>query len=106
MKELGIKKTVLLTGDNEETAKRVALELGVDEYYANLLPEDKVTLLERYLSDNVPTVAFVGDGINDAPVLARTDVGIAMGGLGSDAAIEAADVVIMEDDISRDNRRN
>lgn len=100
LKELGIKKTVLLTGDNEETAKRVALELGVDEYYANLLPEDKVTLLERYLSDK-PSVAFVGDGINDAPVLARTDVGIAMGGLGSDAAIEAADVVIMEDDISR-----
>ncbi|MGB4434979.1 MAG: heavy metal translocating P-type ATPase [Defluviitoga tunisiensis] len=100
LKELGIKKTVLLTGDNEETAKRVALELGVDEYYANLLPEDKVTLLERYLSDK-PSVAFVGDGINDAPVLARSDVGIAMGGLGSDAAIEAADVVIMEDDISR-----
>jgi ATPase, P-type (transporting), HAD superfamily, subfamily IC len=66
LKELGIKKTVLLTGDNEETAKRVALELGVDEYYANLLPEDKVDLLERYLN-NVHTVAFVGDGINDAP---------------------------------------
>lgn len=100
LKKLGIKKTVLLTGDNEETARKVALELGVDEYYANLLPEDKVALLERYLN-NVHTVAFVGDGINDAPVLARTDVGIAMGGLGSDAAIEAADVVIMEDDISK-----
>lgn len=98
LKEIGIKNTVLLTGDNKKTAQKVAKYLGIDEYYAKLLPEDKVNILEKYLKEK-PSVGFVGDGINDAPVLARADVGIAMGGLGSDAAIEAADVVIMEDDL-------
>ncbi|RAO99023.1 ATPase [Petrotoga sp. 9PW.55.5.1] len=98
LKEIGIKNTVLLTGDNKKTAQKVAKYLGIDEYYAKLLPEDKVKILEQYLKEK-PSVGFVGDGINDAPVLARADVGIAMGGLGSDAAIEAADVVIMEDDL-------
>jgi Cd2+/Zn2+-exporting ATPase len=98
LKEIGIKNTVLLTGDNKKTAEKVAKYLGIDEYYAKLLPEDKVNILEQYLKEK-PSVGFVGDGINDAPVLARADVGIAMGGLGSDAAIEAADVVIMEDDL-------
>ena len=100
LKKLGIKKTVLLTGDNEKIGRNIALNLGIDEYYGKLLPEDKVKLLEKYLKEK-PSVAFIGDGINDAPVLARADVGIAMGGLGSDAAIEASDIVIMEDDLSK-----
>lgn len=87
---------VMLTGDNEKTAKDIASKLGIDQYYASLLPEDKVTKIEELLS-NTDKVAFVGDGINDAPVLTRADIGIAMGGLGSDAAIEASDVVIMDD---------
>lgn len=87
---------VMLTGDNEKTAKDIASKLGIDQYYASLLPEDKVTKIEELLSD-IDKVAFVGDGINDAPVLTRADIGIAMGGLGSDAAIEASDVVIMDD---------
>lgn len=87
---------VMLTGDNEKTAKDIASKLGIDQYYASLLPEDKVTKIEELLSDT-DKVAFVGDGINDAPVLTRADIGIAMGGLGSDAAIEASDVVIMDD---------
>lgn len=87
---------VMLTGDNEKTAKDIADKLGIDQYYAGLLPEDKVTKIEELLSDT-NKVAFVGDGINDAPVLTRADIGIAMGGLGSDAAIEASDVVIMDD---------
>ncbi|PNR96686.1 heavy metal translocating P-type ATPase [Petrotoga sp. 9PWA.NaAc.5.4] len=100
LKKLGIKKTVLLTGDNEKIGRNIALNLEIDEYYAKLLPEDKVKLLEKYLKEK-PSVAFIGDGINDAPVLARADVGIAMGGLGSDAAIEASDIVIMDDDLSK-----
>lgn len=87
---------VMLTGDNEKTAKDIADKLGIDQYYAGLLPGDKVTKIEELLSDTAK-VAFVGDGINDAPVLTRADIGIAMGGLGSDAAIEASDVVIMDD---------
>ena len=90
-------KNIMLTGDNEETAKEVAKELGIEKYYSELLPADKVQKLEELLK-NFNGVAFVGDGINDAPVLSRADVGIAMGAMGSDAAIEAADVVLMDDD--------
>ncbi len=99
LKNTGIKKTVMLTGDSKKVAENVAAELGVDEYHAELLPADKVTKLEEIM-DTKPSgqkLAFVGDGINDAPVLARADIGIAMGAIGSDAAIEAADVVLMDD---------
>lgn len=100
LKALGVKKTVMLTGDHEEIGKKVAGQVGVDEYYAKLLPADKVTHLEKLLKTKPAgkTLAYVGDGINDAPVLKRADVGIAMGALGSDAAIDAADVVLMDDD--------
>ena len=97
MRRAGVRRTVMLTGDREEIAARVARELGIDEYRASLLPADKVTEIEKSLRDANGTVVFVGDGVNDAPVLARADVGIAMGALGSDAAIEAADVVLMDD---------
>ena len=100
LKALGVQKTVMLTGDREDVAQRVARQLRLDEYHAELLPADKVQLVEKQISDT-HTTAFVGDGINDAPVLARADVGIAMGGLGSDAAIEAADVVLMDDHPSK-----
>ena len=95
----GVKKTVMLTGDREEVAAAVAQKLGIDEYHAQLLPADKVERVEQLLAAEGPRekLAFVGDGINDAPVLTRTDVGIAMGAMGSDAAIEAADVVLMDD---------
>ncbi len=98
--EAGVRRRVMLTGDRKNVAEAVAAELGVDTVYAELLPLDKVTRLEELLRDKAKgeTVAFVGDGINDAPVLSRADVGIAMGALGSDAAIEAADVVLMDDD--------
>ena len=96
---LGVKRTVMLTGDRQEVAAHVAQQLQLSEYHAGLLPADKVAHVERLLADG--SVAFVGDGINDAPVLARADVGIAMGGLGSDAAIEAADVVLMDDQPSK-----
>ena len=99
LKQLGVEKTVMLTGDREEVGKDVAEKLGLDEYHAELLPTDKVEYVERLLKDG--TLAFVGDGINDAPVLKRSDIGIAMGGLGSDAAIEAADVVLMDDEPSK-----
>ena len=99
LKALGVEKTVMLTGDREEVAHHVATQLALSEYHAELLPADKVTQVER-LMDTRP-LAFVGDGINDAPVLARADIGIAMGGLGSDAAIEAADVVLMDDQPSK-----
>jgi len=100
MKTLGIKKTVMLTGDKEGTASVIAKEAGVDEYHADLLPEDKVSHLENCMSES-NGVAFVGDGINDAPVLMRSDVGIAMGALGSDAAIESADIVLMDDKLTK-----
>ena len=100
LKKSGIDKTVMLTGDSKETAKRVAENLGLDEYHAELLPADKVEWVEKLLGEKSPKkkLAFVGDGINDAPVLSRADIGIAMGALGSDAAIEAADIVLMDDD--------
>lgn len=103
LKAIGVNKTVMLTGDRDEVGKHVAEELGLDEYHAELLPADKVSELERQLQvkPQGKSLAFVGDGINDAPVLARADVGIAMGGLGSDAAIEAADVVLMDDKPSK-----
>ena len=100
LKDAGVRKTVMLTGDAEPVAKAVSAELGLDEYHAGLLPGDKVDQIETLLAAKRPKedLAFVGDGINDAPVLSRADVGIAMGALGSDAAIEAADVVLMDDD--------
>ena len=102
LKKSGIDKTVMLTGDSKETAKRVAENLGLDEYHAELLPADKVEWVEKLLGEKSPKkkLAFVGDGINDA-VLSRADIGIAMGALGSDAAIEAADIVLMDDDPSK-----
>jgi Cd2+/Zn2+-exporting ATPase len=103
LKTSGITQTVMLTGDNKAVGKMIADSIGIDKVYAELLPGDKVDKLEELLSQALPkhTLAYVGDGINDAPVLARADVGIAMGGLGSDAAIEAADVVIMTDEPSK-----
>ena len=100
LKKAGVRKTVMLTGDAEPVAKAVANELGLDEYHAGLLPGDKVDQIESLLASkqNNENLAFVGDGINDAPVLSRADIGIAMGALGSDAAIEAADIVLMDDD--------
>ncbi|MCI3216257.1 cadmium-translocating P-type ATPase [Faecalibacterium sp. BCRC 81149] len=100
LKQAGVRKTVMLTGDAEPVAKAVSAELSLDEYHAGLLPGDKVDQIETLLAAKQPkeNLAFVGDGINDAPVLSRADVGIAMGALGSDAAIEAADVVLMDDD--------
>ena len=103
LKKQGVKKTVLLTGDTESAAAAVAERIGIDEVHAQLLPQDKVTCLETLIAqkENKKAVGFVGDGINDAPVLTRADIGIAMGGIGSDAAIEAADVVIMDDKPSK-----
>jgi Cd2+/Zn2+-exporting ATPase len=103
LKQQGVEKTVMLTGDREEVGRHVAQQLALDEYHAELLPADKVSHVERLLHEKATDkqLAFVGDGINDAPVLARADVGIAMGGLGSDAAIEAADVVLMDDQPSK-----
>jgi heavy metal translocating P-type ATPase len=100
LKETGVKRIVMLTGDNEATAKAIAVELGVDEVRANLMPEDKVTAIEE-LKKQGYHVAMIGDGINDAPALARADVGIAMGGGGTQAALEAADIVLMTDDLSK-----
>ncbi len=99
LKRMGVERTVMLTGDNQAIASRIAQQLGIDNYEAELLPEEKVNAIEKLLSTagKDAKVAFVGDGINDAPVIARADVGIAMGGLGSDAAIETADIVIMTD---------
>ncbi|MBQ6807336.1 MAG: cadmium-translocating P-type ATPase [Lachnospiraceae bacterium] len=100
LKQNGVKKTIMLTGDNKKVADAVGKELGLDEIHSELLPADKVSLVEKYLDekDAKAKLAFVGDGINDAPVLTRADIGIAMGAMGSDAAIEAADVVLMDDD--------
>lgn len=103
LKQMGVSKTVMLTGDRRKVGEHVGQMLGIDEYHAELLPADKVSRVENLLAEKPEgsTLAFVGDGINDAPVLARADVGIAMGGLGSDAAIEAADVVLMDDKPSK-----
>ena len=103
LKRLGVSKTVMLTGDNESIAKSVANELKLDEVHFELLPDDKVRITESILEQSAKgeKVAFVGDGINDAPVLTRADIGIAMGGVGSDAAVESADIVIMDDDITK-----
>ncbi len=100
LKKSGIRKTVMLTGDSRKTAQQVADKIGMDEVYSELLPADKVLKVEKLLEEkqSKEKLAFVGDGINDAPVLSRADIGIAMGALGSDAAIEAADVVLMDDD--------
>ncbi len=100
LKQMGVEKTVMLTGDHDATGKQVAEQVGIDEYHAELMPADKLTHVEQLLGEKPQgkSLAYVGDGINDAPVLKRADVGIAMGGLGSDAAIEAADVVLMDDD--------
>nr|WP_314655737.1 heavy metal translocating P-type ATPase [uncultured Fusobacterium sp.] len=103
LKDIGVKKSIMLTGDIEKVAKRVGEELGLDQIYSNLLPQDKVSKFEEIIGNknSKGNIVFVGDGINDAPVLARADVGIAMGAMGSDAAIEAADVVIMTDEPSK-----
>lgn len=100
LKKSGVNETVMLTGDNETVAEAIAKQTGIDKYHAGLLPENKVSLLAQYLGKK-KTVAMVGDGVNDAAVLARADIGIAMGGIGSDAAIESADVVLMQDDFSK-----
>ena len=103
LRSQGVKNLVMLTGDKEEVGKAVGERLGLNQVYGNLLPGDKVFWVEELLKKKSfgKTLAFVGDGINDAPVLARADIGIAMGGIGSDAAVEAADVVIMEDEPSK-----
>ena len=100
LKKAGVEKTVMLTGDSRRVAEHVAADLGIDEVHAELLPADKVSEVEEILKKNTGKgkLAFVGDGINDAPVLSRADIGIAMGAMGSDAAIEAADIVLMDDD--------
>ena len=100
LKAAGVRNLVMLTGDDDKVAKQVASQVGITEVHSQLLPADKVSQVERLLSNKVEkeTLAFVGDGINDAPVLSRADIGIAMGALGSDAAIEAADIVLMDDD--------
>ncbi len=103
MKKIGVKRCVMLTGDRKETAEQVASEIGIDEVHAELLPGNKVAKVEELLNkeSDKERLAFVGDGINDAPVLSRADIGIAMGSMGSDAAIEAADIVLMDDDITK-----
>lgn len=103
MKKVGVKKCVMLTGDRRQTAEAIAEELGIDEVHAELLPADKVSIVETLLDGQKgkEKLAFAGDGINDAPVLSRADIGIAMGSMGSDAAIEAADVVLMDDDVRK-----
>ena len=100
LKKAGVEKTVMLTGDAKKVADGVAASLGIDQVYSELLPGDKVSRLEELLKEKPgkSQLAFVGDGINDAPVLSRADIGIAMGAMGSDAAIEAADIVLMDDD--------
>lgn len=101
LKKIGIKQTIMLTGDNKDIAEAISRETGLDNYYAELMPEDKVSILESYIGKEEKNgkIAFVGDGINDAPVLARADIGISMGNMGSDAAIETADIIIMNDSL-------
>lgn len=101
LKAIGIRKTIMLTGDRDSIASKIADETNIDQSYSQLMPQDKVRITEEIISQSKGKVAFVGDGINDAPVLARADIGIAMGGLGSEAAIEAADVVIMKDSLKK-----
>jgi len=103
LKAMGVKRTVLLTGDNRAVGEAVGRQLGMNEIHTDLLPADKVERVEQLLSSKSPkeTLLFVGDGINDAPVLSRADIGIAMGAMGSDAAIEAADIVLIDDDLSK-----
>ncbi len=101
LKKCGVKRVVMLTGDKQAIAEEIAAQAGIDEVRAGLLPQGKVKAVEQLIEETSGTVAFVGDGINDAPVIARADVGVAMGGLGSDAAIEAADMVLMNDDVTR-----
>ena len=103
LKACGVRQTVMLTGDSQGAAQHVAQALGLDQFHAQLLPADKVQRVEELLEAKQPgeQLIFVGDGINDAPVLSRADVGVAMGALGSDAAIEAADLVLMDDDLSK-----
>ena len=103
LRDAGIRSCVMLTGDREAAAGHIALELGIDRYFSELLPQDKVGKVEDLLKSEAQGryLAFAGDGINDAPVLARADIGIAMGSMGSDAAIEAADIVLMDDDIGK-----
>jgi len=103
LKQLGIKQLIMLTGDNKEIAEIVAQKTGIDKYYAELMPEDKVSIMENLIAENngEDKIAFVGDGVNDAPVLARADIGISMGNLGSDAAIETADIIIMNDSLAK-----
>ena len=103
LKRVGVKRTVMLTGDKKEVGEAVAARLGLDEVHAELLPDGKVAKVEELLAElkGKDKLAFVGDGINDAPVLSRADIGIAMGSMGSDAAIEAADIVLMDDDPSK-----
>ena len=103
LKSLGVRRTVMLTGDRRAAAEQVGREVGIDEVRAELLPDGKVREIERLISEKgrKGKVLFIGDGINDAPVLARADVGVAMGGIGSDAAMEAADVVLMDDRLDR-----
>ena len=105
IKTNGIKKTIMLTGDKKEIAEHISKELGIDTVHSELLPDEKVKKMEELLKNKTQNkkIAFVGDGINDAPVLAVADIGIAMGGLGSDSAIEAADIVIMNDEPSKLN---
>ena len=99
LRDLGVRKTVLLTGDNEAAAKRIGDQLGFDELRAKLLPQDKVAAMQSLLRED--RVMFTGDGVNDAPVLVAANVGVAMGGVGADAAVEAADVVILNDDLEK-----
>lgn len=101
LKKSGVKEMVMLTGDNEGVAKNIAERMGIDKYYSRLLPEHKVLVLEDYIGKKGRTVAMVGDGVNDAAVLTRADIGIAMGGIGTDAAIESADIVLMQDDFTK-----
>jgi P-type E1-E2 ATPase len=101
LRATGIKRLVMLTGDNEAVARRIGGELGIDEVFADLLPEEKLRIIERLLQREGHKVAMIGDGINDAPALAQADVGIAMGVVGTQAAIEASDVALMTDDIGK-----
>ena len=104
MKRMGVEKTVMLTGDEESVAAKVASKVGITDYYANLLPEEKVAIVEELMvsgDGDGRKLLFVGDGINDAPVISRADIGVAMGAMGTDAAVEAADVVLMDDEPSK-----